>query len=244
MGDKIMQFLGNHFEKLLLPVFGLLIIWLLLTKVVISPNRVEVSGEKQDAWRVDRDLRKQAEDLQIELEAEPVAKPSYASTAIQLSGLYDSALGDSTGYIAPSIPQTTSIELAVGGEYDVPVVGQLTDVAVGYVRATADLDIWVEQSAENAEAIVACLTEFGFTVEKLNPDLFLVSDRVVRMGLPPFRIELLTSISGLEFQDSYSQRIEENWSDTDICIIDLESLKVNKKAAGRHQDMDDLENLP
>ncbi len=114
----------------------------------------------------------------------------------------------------------------------------------GYVRATADLDIWVEQSTENADAIVVCLTEFGFTVEKLEPGLFLVSDRVVRMGLPPFRIELLTSVSGLEFQDSYDQRIEENWSDTIISIIDLASLKVNKKAAGRHQDLDDLENLP
>jgi Aminoglycoside-2''-adenylyltransferase len=114
----------------------------------------------------------------------------------------------------------------------------------GYVRATADLDIWVEQSAENAEAIVAGLTEFGFTVEKLNPDLFLVDDRVVRMGLPPFRIEILTSVSGIEFQESYYKRIEENWSNTDISIIDLASLKVNKKAAGRHQDLDDLENLP
>jgi len=114
----------------------------------------------------------------------------------------------------------------------------------GYVRATADLDIWVEQSTENAEAIVACLIEFGFSVEKLDPELFLVSDRVVRMGFPPFRIELLTSVSGLEFQDSYDQRIQENWSDADISIIDLESLKVNKKAAGRHQDLDDLENLP
>ncbi len=114
----------------------------------------------------------------------------------------------------------------------------------GYVRATADLDIWVEQSRTNAEAIVACLTEFGFTVDKLNPELFLVSDRVVRMGLPPFRIEILTSVSGLEFQDSYDQRIEENWSHTDISIIDLANLKINKKAAGRHQDLDDLENLP
>jgi hypothetical protein len=114
----------------------------------------------------------------------------------------------------------------------------------GYVRATADLDIWVDRSRTNAEAIVACLTEFGFTVEKLEPELFLVSNRVVRMGLPPFRIEILTSVSGLDFQDAYQQRIEEYWSDTDISIIDLESLKVNKKAAGRHQDLDDLENLP
>ena len=114
----------------------------------------------------------------------------------------------------------------------------------GYVRATADLDIWIEQSIENAEAVFACLTEFGFTVEILDPDLFLVSDRLVRMGLPPFRIEILTSVSGLEFQDSYDQRIEENWSDTVISIIDLVSLKVYKKAAGRHQDLDDLENLP
>lgn len=114
----------------------------------------------------------------------------------------------------------------------------------GYVRSTADLDIWVEQSPENAAAMVGCLTEFGFQVDQLKPDLFLVDDRVIRMGLPPFRIEVLTSISGVHFKDAWASRIMDSWDGVEVAILDLTWLKVNKAAAGRHQDLDDLEHLP
>lgn len=106
------------------------------------------------------------------------------------------------------------------------------------------MDVWIERSHENADALVAALTDFGFSVDKLSPELFLSPDRVVRMGLPPFRIEVQTSVSGLEFQEVYDRRIVQRWGDIDIQIIDLDSLKINKRAAGRHQDLDDLENLP
>lgn len=114
----------------------------------------------------------------------------------------------------------------------------------GYVRSTADLDVWVENSENNANALVSALGEFGFSVDKLSPELFLVEHRIVRMGLPPFRIEVLTTISGLEFRKTYDRRIVERWSEIEVPIIDLASLKINKRAAGRHQDLDDLENLP
>jgi predicted nucleotidyltransferase len=114
----------------------------------------------------------------------------------------------------------------------------------GYVRSTADLDVWVEVSPSNANALVAALAEFGFAVETLGPDLFLTEDRVVRMGLPPFRIEVLTTISGVTFSEVYDKREIVRWSGTDVPIIDLASLKANKRAAGRYQDLDDLENLP
>lgn len=114
----------------------------------------------------------------------------------------------------------------------------------GYVRATADLDVWIDQTTENAVALVECLTAFGFQIEALKPDLFLVDDRVIRMGLPPFRIELLTSVSGIEFSKAFDHRIIERWEALEISIIDLDHLKANKRAAGRHQDLDDLENLP
>ena len=114
----------------------------------------------------------------------------------------------------------------------------------GYVRSTADLDMWVEISENNANALVSALGEFGFSVDKLSPKLFLVEHRIVRMGLPPFRIKVLTTISGLEFRKTYDRRIVERWSEIEVPIIDLASLKINKRAAGRHQDLDDLENLP
>lgn len=114
----------------------------------------------------------------------------------------------------------------------------------GYVRSTADLDIWIEQSPENAAAMVSCLIDFGFQVDQLKPDLFMVDDRVIRMGLPPFRIEVLTNISGVRFQEAWSSRVTDNWDGIEVSILDLTWLKVNKAAAGRHQDLDDLEHLP
>jgi len=114
----------------------------------------------------------------------------------------------------------------------------------GYVRATADLDVWIDQTPSNAVSLVASLTEFGFQVESLVPEIFLVDDRVIRMGLPPFRIEVLTSISGVDFAQAHEHRVTEKWEGVEIPIIDLVHLKANKKAAGRHQDLDDLENLP
>lgn len=124
------------------------------------------------------------------------------------------------------------------------LIGAYAVVYYGYVRSTGDLDIWAETSDENAAALVAALTDFGFDVEKLDPQLFLSEDKLVRMGHPPFRIEVQMSVSGLEFASTYEKRIVERWSGVDIPIIDLESLKINKRAAGRHQDLDDLENLP
>ena len=69
----------------------------------------------------------------------------------------------------------------------------------GYPRATADLDIWVAISPANAHKLVRALKAFGFSVLKLRPELFLNEDRIVRLGEPPLRIELLTSISGVRF---------------------------------------------
>jgi predicted nucleotidyltransferase len=115
----------------------------------------------------------------------------------------------------------------------------------GYPRSTGDMDVWVESAQENAERIVTTLKEFGFGIPGLSPDLFLDPDRVVRMGHPPLRIEILTSVTGVSFGECYSSRVEEELEDgTPIHFIGLEKLKENKRASGRHKDLDDLENLP
>lgn len=113
----------------------------------------------------------------------------------------------------------------------------------GYVRATGDLDVWVSRDRQNAERLVEVLTRFGFGVSDLEPELFLASDRVVRMGHPPMRIEILTSISGVEFDACYTSRIIDTWGDVVVSIISLEDLKENKRASGRLQDLNDLEHL-
>src|SRR3954468_5450104 len=74
----------------------------------------------------------------------------------------------------------------------------------GYPRATADMDIWVATDSENVEKVIAVLAEFGFA--EVEPELFAKEQQVLRMGLPPLRIELLTGVSGVKFEECYSQR--------------------------------------
>ena len=114
----------------------------------------------------------------------------------------------------------------------------------GYPRATEDIDIWIASSLQNAQRIISALKEFGFDVPELNPDLFLKPESIVRMGLPPLRIELSTTISGVDFGECYQGRVTETIDGITVSIINLTDLKKNKKASGRHRDLDDLERLP
>lgn len=113
----------------------------------------------------------------------------------------------------------------------------------GYPRATADMDLWVAIRQENAEKLVAVLKKFGFDVPELSTNLFLKENQIVRMGVPPMRIELLTTISGVRFEECYSERITDTIDGVEVSIINLKHLKLNKRASGRHKDLDDLEHL-
>ncbi len=114
----------------------------------------------------------------------------------------------------------------------------------GYPRATADMDIWIAISSANADRMVAVLKEFGFDLPELSPQLFLKEWQVIRLGVPPVRIEIATTISGVNFSECYEQRMEDELDGVKVNLISLEHLKLNKKASGRHQDLADLENLP
>jgi hypothetical protein len=114
----------------------------------------------------------------------------------------------------------------------------------GYPRATADLDVWIAIHPENAKRLMGALQDFGFHPPDLSQDLFLKEGQVIRMGVPPVRIELLTSISGVQFGECFSSRTLANLDGVEVPLIDLAHLRTNKKAAGRHKDLSDLENLP
>lgn len=114
----------------------------------------------------------------------------------------------------------------------------------GYPRATNDLDIWIAVSEENAARMVEALEEFGFAAPELSADLFLRPDSIVRMGIPPMRIEVLTTISGVTFEACYPSRVRGQLGDTPVTLISLTDLKQNKRASGRYKDLDDLEHLP
>ena len=124
------------------------------------------------------------------------------------------------------------------------LIGGYAVIYHGFPRATGDMDIWVAVSPDNASKLVDVLKDFGFEVPDLSPNLFLEEGKVIRMGLPPIRLKILTSVSGVSFEECFNSRIVERIDDVEINIISLEFLKKNKKASGRYKDLNDLENLP
>jgi hypothetical protein len=129
-------------------------------------------------------------------------------------------------------------------EVDYLVVGGYAVGYHGYPRSTGDMDVWIRRSPETARRLVHALREFGFDLPELEPDLFLDPDRVVRLGNPPLRIEIMTSLSGVTFDDCFANRVTEDTDAAPVHFIGLEDLRTNKRASGRHKDLDDLENLP
>jgi len=113
----------------------------------------------------------------------------------------------------------------------------------GYPRATEDLDIWIAIHPDNAQKLVSVLEVFGFDDPALKPELFLQKPKIIRMGFPPMRLEITTSISGVEFDECYRTRITDKLDGVEVSLIDLEHLKQNRKASGRTKDIADLENL-
>ncbi|MEK6754490.1 MAG: DUF6036 family nucleotidyltransferase [Chloroflexota bacterium] len=123
------------------------------------------------------------------------------------------------------------------------VVGGYAVALHGYPRYTKDIDIWVEMTAENAAKITKALDQFGFGSLGLTASDFTVPDQMLQLGYPPERIDILTTLPGVEFSECYPSRTTVELNGVSVNFIDLENLKKNKKATGRHQDLADLENL-
>ena len=113
----------------------------------------------------------------------------------------------------------------------------------GYVRATADMDVFIACNVENADNTLKALREFGFDLPDSTREVFLKPDSVARMGVPPFRIELLTTISGVTFEECYAERVVDLIDGVEVPIISLRHLKTNKTVSGRLKDLNDLEHL-
>ena len=113
----------------------------------------------------------------------------------------------------------------------------------GYPRATGDMDIWGSRSEENGRKIVQTMNAFGFNVPNLSPDLFTKENQVTRLGVPPIRIEILTTISGVSFNECFNNRQTVLMNEVNINIIGLEDLRKNKASAKRYKDLDDFEKL-
>lgn len=123
------------------------------------------------------------------------------------------------------------------------IVGGYAVAFHGHPRFTADLDVWILVDEENAQAVVDALADFGFADAGLTVDDFLAPDRVVQLGYPPLRIDLMTAIDGVRFDEAYGRREVVELDGVEVPFISLDDLRANKRASGRKQDLADLEAL-
>lgn len=135
------------------------------------------------------------------------------------------------------------LKLLNSGGVDYLVVGGYAVAFHGHPRATGDLDLWIATSPDNVARVRRALGEFGFSKELVASAPLDVAGKVIRMGNPPLRIELLTSVSGIDFDACHRRRETQIVDAVEIAFISLADLRANKRAAGRLQDIADLEEL-
>ena len=124
------------------------------------------------------------------------------------------------------------------------IVGGYAVAMHGHPRYTADLDVWLGADQRNAEAVLHALDDFGFGALGLTAEDFTAADRVVQLGYPPLRIDLLTSIDGVDFEHAHQHRVEIEIGRLLAPFISLPDLRRNKQSSGRPQDLADLAALP
>jgi hypothetical protein len=110
-------------------------------------------------------------------------------------------------------------------------------------RATGDLDLWVEPTPENAARVHGALRTFGAPLHELTVDDLATPDVVFQIGLPPRRVDILTSITGVRFSDAWADHVEVTYGDLQVPVIGRDALLTNKRALGRPKDLLDIDLL-
>lgn len=121
------------------------------------------------------------------------------------------------------------------------VVGGYAVAAHGHPRLTKDLDVWIWADPDNALQMVKVMDDFGFGSLGLTVQDFSEEGQVVQLGTPPNRIDILTSVSGVDFETCWSRRVEIKLDSLEVPFIGLDDLVKNKLATGRTQDIADVE---
>jgi hypothetical protein len=113
----------------------------------------------------------------------------------------------------------------------------------GHPRFTGDIDFFIRMTPSNAERLLAVLREFGFGTLDITARDLVEPKRVVRLGYPPNQIDILTSISGVDFDAAWRTRVESVMDNQPVSIIGWTELLRNKRAAGRQKDLADVDKL-
>ena len=135
------------------------------------------------------------------------------------------------------------VELLIKHKVSYLIVGGYAVGIHGHPRYTGDLDIFLDSSRENAEKIVKCVNEFGFSSFKLKIEDFTKEGNVIQLGYPPLRIDLLTQIDGVTFVECFNNKLQVEIDGIHVNFISYNDLIKNKKKSGRLRDLDDLDNL-
>jgi len=135
------------------------------------------------------------------------------------------------------------VELLIKHKVEYLIVGGYAVGIHGHPRYTGDLDIWLNPTVENSKKALACVNDFGFGSFELKEVDFRKEGNVIQLGYPPLRIDLLSSIDGVNFNECYKNKKEVDIEGLLVNFIGYQDLINNKKASGRLRDIDDIDNL-
>ena len=135
------------------------------------------------------------------------------------------------------------IELLNANKVEYLIVGGYAVGIHGYPRYTGDIDIWINPDKQYIKKMTKVLEDFGFASKEINESDIQNRDNIFRIGNPPYRIDIMTEIDGVTFNECYPNKIEKEIDNVKMYFIGYADLIRNKKASGRRQDLLDLENL-
>jgi predicted nucleotidyltransferase len=125
------------------------------------------------------------------------------------------------------------------------VIGGYAVIYYGYHRTTDDIDLWIAIDPENTKRVSQALKDFGgFADATVKPSMFQTRGKVFIFGKEPSRVDILTSPSAVDFEESYARRHVADFDGIKVPLISFEDLKKNKRASGRNKDLADVDNLP
>jgi hypothetical protein len=141
----------------------------------------------------------------------------------------------------PDFNDILSALSAEGAEY--LLIGAYALAVHGVPRATGDIDVWVRPSPENAERVMRALARFGAPLGGIRVDDFTVEGTVFQIGIAPIRVDLMTAIDGVKFDEAWSRREQREIDGLTLPVIGRDDLIRNKRATGRARDLADAEQL-
>ena len=137
---------------------------------------------------------------------------------------------------------TEFVAVLYNNKVEYVIVGSFALAFHGYPRATGDIDFWIRPTLLNIKALFRALGEFGFEELEISED-DLMSGKIIQLGYPPVRIDLITVLEGLEEEDIWKTRAKGKFGEHEVCYLGRAAFVKNKRALGRHKDLADLELL-